>query len=282
MGVALPIVSNLSPSAIEAAEVWRAGSGCCLAERDTVAVEEPLAIRVDPGEGAACTVSITMRTPGHDLELAAGFLFGDGLLKNRRDIARIECDRVNSVVVKLGAGVHFEQERMQRASYITSSCGVCGKTSIEAACLAVRPIGDSMQVSQALIQSLPRRLRAVQVEFARTGGLHAAGLFNGAGELLALREDVGRHNAVDKVIGQEFLASHLPASNAILMLSGRASFELVQKAMAAGIPIVASVGAPSSLAVDLAKRCGITLLGFVRDDRFNVYSGIERLSIESG
>jgi FdhD protein len=232
--------------------------------QDLLAVEEPLQIRANGRD-----LSITMRTPGHDRELAAGFLFTEGILKVPEDILSIATGE-NSVTLTLADGV---DPGTARNFYTTSSCGVCGKASIEslhhAACGRLSPA----QASRAVIHGLPEKLRAAQSVFEHTGGLHGAALFDAAGNLELVREDVGRHNAVDKLIGAAFLAGRLPLDHRILMLSGRASFELVQKAVMAGIPIVAAVGAPSSLAVQTALRFGMTLLGFVRENRFNIYSG---------
>src|SRR5258708_7565112 len=208
-----------------------------------------------------------MRTPGNDAELAAGFLFGEGILRSASDIERIEGANIT-------LKTEVDTERLERNFYATSSCGVCGKASIE----AVHATGCKMlprngfAVAARIIHSLPRSLRESQAVFDRTGGLHAAALFDCEGKLASVREDVGRHNAVDKVIGAEFLAGRTPLLNRMLLVSGRVSFELVQKAVMAGIPLLAAVGAPSSLAVELARRFEMTLLGFVRDDRFNVYS----------
>jgi FdhD protein len=241
--------------------------------QDFLAVEEPLQIRI--GER---NISITMRTPGNDAELAAGFLFTEGLIRQAEDIAGIECAD-NEATITLASGVEVDSERLQRNFYVSSSCGVCGKASIEAiesAGCTTLPRGVP-QVSRTIILSLPERLRGSQAVFERTGGLHAAGLFSGTGELLAVREDVGRHNAVDKIVGRALADGQIPLNKHLLMVSGRASFELVQKAVMAGLPILAAVGAPSSLAVKTALRFGMTLIGFLRDDRFNVYSGGTRL-----
>ena len=227
-----------------------------------------------------------MRTPGADLELAAGFLFTEGILNDPKQIANIrhcglpakDKNIQNTVVVELNAGVDVDFKRLERNFYTTSSCGVCGKSSIEAlhtGAQAVNPNG--FKVKNQSIHSLPAILRSSQDVFEQTGGLHASALFNESGELEILREDVGRHNALDKVIGAKFLAGEIPLSNKVLLVSGRASFELVQKALMAGIPVLAAVGAPSSLAVELAAEFGMTLVGFVRDERFNIYTGGERI-----
>lgn len=265
--------------------------GACVAEHaDVLAVEEPLEIRLgfeQNGERTHQSISITMRTPGHDLELAAGFLLTEGIVQSVEQIADIRhCGPVvppgirNVVRVELKPEVLVDLARLERHFYTTSSCGVCGKTSIEA--LEVHQIHGFARgrpvVEPGVVHQLPARLRRAQSVFEQTGGLHAAALFDEQGNLLCLREDVGRHNAVDKLIGAQELARALPLANRLLLVSGRASFELVQKAMMAGIPILAAVGAPSSLAVDLARDRNMTLLGFVRDGRFNIYTGAERIS----
>jgi FdhD protein len=242
-------------------------------QQDFLAVEEPLQIRAGGRD-----LAVTMRTPGNDAELAAGFLFTEGLIRGASDVAGIQCDR-NSASVILAQGVGTHMDNAQRNFYMTSSCGVCGKTSIEAlennGCTTL-PSSVS-KVTESLILSLPAKLRESQAVFSRTGGLHASGLFSAQGNLILVREDVGRHNAVDKLIGRAMLDGQLPLSDYIMMVSGRTSFELVQKAVMAGIPMLAAVGAPSSLAVKTALRFGMTLIGFLRDDRFNVYSGAARI-----
>jgi FdhD protein len=244
--------------------------------QDLVAVEEPLQIRL-----AGRDIAITMRTPGHDRELAAGFLFTEGVLQQASQISGITADDKGALNVRLAEGVQIDPERLARNFYVTSSCGVCGKASIDAlrasGCPALphgRPVIDAR-----MLPGLPQKLREAQAVFEHTGGLHAAGLFDTSGKLLGLREDVGRHNAVDKLVGSAFLEDRLPLGEHILMLSGRVSFELVQKALMAGIPIVAAVGAPSSLAVETALRFGMTLVGFLRGERFNVYAGQSRLQM---
>jgi FdhD protein len=258
-------------------------------DTDSVAVEEPLEIRLGVVEGGRLrhqAVSITMRTPGDDFELASGFLFTEGILTSASQVADIKhCGRgaglTNTIRVDLVEGVQVDVKRLERNFYTTSSCGVCGKTSLDALATGARKIevARDFRVAARLIDTLPRKLRERQQTFERTGGLHAAALFSRAGELIELREDVGRHNAVDKLIGTRFLAGALPASESILFLSGRASFELLQKAVMAGIPVVCAVGAPSSLAVEAAQEFGVTLLGFVRDNRYNIYSGEARLAL---
>jgi formate dehydrogenase family accessory protein FdhD len=249
---------------------------------DTLATEEPMEIRVCGPDQEAAQVAVTMRTPGGDYELAVGFLFTEGLIVPA-DVRRVAyCDDLDAAeqrynVVTVTLDHPFDPGALRRNFYATSSCGICGKAAlddIEVHCAPVRP-GPS--VTADILSSLPDKLRAKQKVFERTGGLHAAGLFTAEGDVISLREDVGRHNAVDKVIGEQLLAGSLPLSNHILQVSGRVSFELVQKAAVAGIPILAAVGAPSSLAVEAGERFGMTVVGFVRDGRLNVYSHPERL-----
>jgi FdhD protein len=231
-------------------------------ERDAVAVEEPLEIRI---RGAP--VAVTMRTPGHDEELALGFCLTEG---QQPTAARLPDDHAaNTVDVDAPA---FDPGRLQRSFYPSSSCGVCGTGALEAVSVEAPRVDSQLRVPLALVASLPGRLRGAQATFETTGGLHATGLFDAGGSLLCLREDVGRHNALDKVVGWAFGQRRLPLADGVLCLSGRLSFELVQKAAVAGCPVLAAVGAPSSLAVELARDRGITLCGFVRDGRCNVYS----------
>jgi FdhD protein len=236
-------------------------------ERDVVAVEEPLEIRIG-GE----PVAVTMRTPGHDEELALGFCLSEGL---RPESASLPEDLAANTIDVTAAG--FDPERLRRSFYTSSSCGVCGKGALEAVRVEAPPVDSDLRVTAALVGSLPMRLRQQQASFAETGGLHATGLFDAGGELLCAREDVGRHNAMDKVIGWAFVEGLLPLRDAILCVSGRLSFELVQKAAVAGCPLLVAVGAPSSLAVELAEAQRITLCGFVRDGRVNVYSAPGRV-----
>jgi FdhD protein len=258
--------------------------GVSVPERDALAVEEPLEIQLDATTGSQSlrkTISVTMRTPGRDAELAVGFLFTEGIIADRAQIEHVSDPdgAANLVCVRLTADATVDLDRLARHFYTTSSCGVCGKTAIEALRTTSRyplPAGEPV-VDAALIHRLPRALRAAQAIFESTGGLHASALFDTAGRLHSVREDVGRHNALDKVIGAELLAMRLPAHDKVLVVSGRASFELVQKAVMAGIPILVAVGAPSSLAVHLATCAGMTLAGFARDGRFNVYAGTERV-----
>jgi FdhD protein len=232
------------------------------AQPDLLAVEEPLEIRI-----GGRPVAVTMRTPGHDEELALGFCLSEGL---RPRAARAADDLAANTIEVDASG--FDPERLQRSFYTSSSCGVCGKGALEAVAVDAPRVESGLKVAAELAAALPDRLRAAQPGFAATGGLHATGLFDRAGELLCLREDVGRHNAFDKVVGRAFLDGLLPLAEAIICVSGRLSFELVQKAAVAGCPILVAVGAPSSLAVELGRDRGITLCGFVRAARFNVYS----------
>jgi FdhD protein len=238
-------------------------------ERDRVAVEEPLEIRVD-GE----PVAVTMRTPGHDEELALGFLRSEGVpavsAAPPRDLA------ANTVEVDVDGG--FDRERLRRNFYTSSSCGVCGKGALEAVAVTAPPLESDLRVALAVVAALPERLRAAQPAFAATGGLHATGLFDEDGTLACLREDVGRHNAMDKVIGWALRERRLPLSRALLCVSGRLSFELVQKAAVAGCPILVAVGAASSLAVELGEERGLTLCGFVRGGRVTAYSHAWRIA----
>jgi FdhD protein len=257
---------DASPYATAGVEVVRLPSG--VTERDRVAVEEPLEIRVN---GAA--VAVTMRTPGHDEELALGFCLSEGI---EPVTARLPGDlAANTVEVDVPG---FDPARLMRNFFTSSSCGVCGKGALEAVAVEAPRVEADWTVSRELVGSLPDRLRADQGAFAVTGGMHATGLFDRGGALLCLREDVGRHNAMDKVIGWACAGGVLPFADGILCVSGRLSFELVQKAAVAGCPLVAAVGAPSSLAVELAGDRGITLCGFVRGGRMNVYSEAWRLS----
>ena len=237
-------------------------------ERDHVAVEEPLEIRI-----GGSPVAVTMRTPGHDEELALGFCLSEGL---RPAGARLPDDLAANTVDVDAPG--FDPERLQRSFYTTSSCGVCGKGALDAVAVEAPRVTSDLQLTLELVSSLPERLREAQAAFAVTGGLHATGLFTSAGELLCVREDVGRHNALDKVVGWAFGAGRLPLSDSVLCVSGRLSFELVQKAAVAGCPVLVAVGAPSSLAVELAADRGVTLCGFVRGGTANVYTEAWRIT----
>ncbi|HLA63930.1 MAG TPA: formate dehydrogenase accessory sulfurtransferase FdhD [Rhodothermales bacterium] len=256
-------------------------------DTDLLATEEPLEIRLRYGPGGARVqrLAVTMRTPGHDGELAVGFLVGEGVVRAPADAVSVVPAPTtggpdpNVVVVHLAEGVAFDARRLERHVYTTSSCGVCGKASLEAVgALAGPPLPDGPRLTSAVVHGLPGALREAQAVFDQTGGLHAAAFFSHDGTLVRLREDVGRHNAVDKLIGSFFLQGDLPPAESVLLVSGRASFELVQKAAMAGVPVLAAVGAPSSLAVELAEATAMTLLGFVRDGRFNVYTGADRIA----
>lgn len=250
---------------------------------DVLAVEEPLEIRVEcelEGRRKQRPVSVTMRTPGRDRELAVGFLFSEGIVTGVEQVSKVhQCRSGNVVRVHLKPGVEVDWSRLDRHFYTSSSCGVCGKTSIDSvrASAPARSVGEGPEISASTIPRLPGVLREAQTVFNRTGGLHASALFDREGRLIEVREDVGRHNALDKLVGAMVLDGRVPLSDHVLLLSGRASFELVQKAAMAGIPVVAAVGAPSSLAVNLAEEHRITLLGFVREERFNIYSDFGRI-----
>lgn len=268
---------------------WKDG----IAQRrgDEVATEEPLEIRV-VHEGHVGprrqSVAVTMRTPGNDFELAAGFLFTEGVITERQAISHIayctdpgEAQQYNIVNVHLRAGVQFDAERLSRHVYTSSSCGVCGKSSLELVrAVCPRRPAWTRPIPPEFVLRLPETLRKAQAVFERTGGLHATALFDRDGALRLVREDVGRHNAMDKVVGAALMQDQIPLAHVVALVSGRTSFEVVQKALMAGIPILAAVGAPSSLAVDLAREFDMTLIGFLRDGRFNVYAGLQR--IEAG
>ena len=243
---------------------------------DDLTIEEPLEIRI--GRRVLAT---TMRTPGHDEELAAGFLVSEAVVRRRGEIAKISTDGENTVVVDLTAGLKLNLNSTQRFGTISSSCGLCGKTSIEAIRQNFPAIrSTTFRIGIEPLLCLPDRLREQQGDFTRTGGIHAAGIFDANGGLKIVREDIGRHNAVDKAIGRAFLDKLLPLDRHVLLVSGRASFEIMQKALAAGIPIVAAVSAPSTLAVDFAREGNQTLIGFLRPPSFNIYSHVERVILE--
>jgi FdhD protein len=274
--------AKLAPSVqVAAVEVVRSGpSGALRDHPDELAVEEPLEIRI-AGEALA----VTMRTPGHDHELVAGFLLAEGLIRSRADLGGIHhCARPgsagahNTIDVLPAPGAVLELEAARRATLTTSACGLCGRKLIDDLLERLQPAAPAASFSQSFIAGLESELQKQQPSFQRTGGLHAAGIaLNGAG-LCVVREDVGRHNAVDKAIGRLLLDGRLPAPKAVLVVSGRTSFEIVQKALAAGLSAVVGVSAPSSLAVATARRFGLLLCGFARGDAFNVYSGVERLT----
>ncbi|QTI48934.1 Sulfur carrier protein FdhD [Streptomyces nojiriensis] len=270
----------------ERRRVVRIRNGGAGVRPDTLVAEEPLEIRLN-----GKPLAITMRTPGDDFALAVGFLVSEGVLAAASDVQAVTyCEGAteegsntyNVVNVQLAAGVPVPDITLERNVYTTSSCGLCGKASLDAVRTATRFPGiaaDPVRVPAQVLSAMPDRLRAAQKVFDRTGGLHAAGLFTAQGELLDLREDVGRHNAVDKIVGRAYQSGRLPLAGAVLLVSGRASFELVQKAVMAGIPVLAAVSAPSSLAVDLALESGMTLVGFLRGPDMNIYAGEERITL---
>ena len=273
----MPQVSRTTVRKVDAATVVDAS--------DLLAVEEPMEIRLEYGPATKRlqkNISVTMRTPGNDEELAAGFLFTEAIISSAIDIVSItrpKADNEGIVLVSLADNITLNTRNLERNFYTTSSCGVCGKASIEAVRTAcnIPDSFDNLRVPASLIYQLPALLRKQQEVFENTGGLHACALFDISGKLLLSREDVGRHNALDKLIGAALADGMIPLTEHILLLSGRASFELVQKAIMAGIKIVAAVGAPSSLAVEMAEEWGMTLIGFLRGERFNIYSGAERI-----
>ncbi|MFP5270057.1 formate dehydrogenase accessory sulfurtransferase FdhD [Coleofasciculus sp.] len=267
--------------------VWVIDNGNVRSRQDQVATEEPLEIRLTSPQQ---TVAVTMRTPGADFELAAGFLYAEGIVRDRDDIQQISyCvdpdidgeQRYNIVNVELKPGLSVNLQPLERHFFTTSACGVCGKASLEALQLRGCPvIPKGLEVSPDVIYNLPEQLHTAQRIFSSTGGLHAAALFDTQGKLLSVREDVGRHNALDKLMGSAFLSDQLPLTHQIVLVSGRSSFEIVQKCLTAGVPIICAVSAPSSLAVALAREFGITLIGFLRGKRFNIYTGKERIHLE--
>jgi FdhD protein len=251
-----------------------------LQEDDRIVVEEPLELRL-----GRTPIAVTMRTPGEDQELAAGFLFTEGIVGKFSDIEKIAGpvrSLPNVVSIKLRRGLRFKRDRLMRHFYATSSCGLCGKTTLESIRVRTQPVSADFKVSLKLFYALPEHLRAAQDTFEETGGLHAAALFDAKGTLLLLREDVGRHNAVDKLIGAALMQSRFPLDHYILLISGRASFEILQKALVARIPVVAAVSAPSSLAIALARKFGMTLVGFLRGESCNIYAGAERVDGDPG
>jgi FdhD protein len=265
------------PAVVKARIVRRRLGHGSVRRNDLLAREEPLEIRVR----GRC-VAVTMRTPGHDRELAAGFLWTEGIIRRRADVVEVAPCREsasadNIINVFLAPSVKVDFQRLTRHVFASASCGLCGKTSIEAVQQHFPPVDCPLVISAGTLARLPARLRKAQRAFAETGGLHAAAIFDAAGRLVLLHEDVGRHNAVDKVIGDAFLASRLPFDSHVLLVSGRASFEILQKALAARIPIIAAISAPSSLAVEFAQASGQTLVGFLRGSTMNVYSHPERV-----
>lgn len=274
------------PGRITRTRAWGFENGRAQVRRDALATEEPLEIRVAVADEVR-TVAVTMRTPGDDFELAVGFLHGEGVVRTEDAVERVTyCvdpelaveQRYNTVTATLSPGTAVDLRPLERHFVTTSACGVCGKAALEALEMRMRPRpAEGLVVDPAVLLALPERLRTAQTVFETTGGLHAAGLFTLDGHLLALREDVGRHNALDKLVGWALLEGRLPLERHIVLVSGRASYELLQKSVAAGIPIVCSVSAPSSMAVDVANTFGVTLVGFLRDGRFNVYAGVGRV-----
>ena len=260
--------------------VFRIRGAAATTTEDWLAVERPLEIRARTADGHQRVVSTTMRTPGEDRALVAGFLVSERVIKHSREIRLVESLDDDTVLIELGPEAETALAATQRPFLTTGACGVCGRTSLDALLEVGEsvPTGQAPRISANIVHRLPSALRTAQAAFARTGGLHAAGLFTMDGRPQAVHEDVGRHNAVDKLVGTLLLAGQLPACDGVLVVSGRASFELVQKAAIAEIPVMVAVGAPSSLAVQIARQAGMTLLGFVRDDGFNAYCGADRLS----
>lgn len=272
------------PSLVRRYSVKRLNQGESERIIDTVAAEEPLEMRVKywfKDAQFSQTLAVTMRTPGHDRELTAGFLVAEGVVRDRGEIAGLHAlgpEPSNEIVAELSKGVDFESWRAARSGFLNSSCGLCGKRSREAIQSQLPPrTPDEFRVEPSLIDRLPALLRQRQAGFAQTGGLHAAALVNASGEIESVFEDIGRHNALDKLIGHALLNGRIPLRDCILFLSSRSSFELIQKTAMAGAPVLATVGGPSSLAIESARDCGITLLGFVREKRFNIYSGDWRI-----
>ncbi len=274
-------------SSVSKTKIIKVNAGSSIDADDLLAVEEPMEIRLEYGpkdNRVKKSISVTMRTPGSDGELATGFLFTEGIISAASDVVSVsypKADNKNIILVSLNENITPVISLLERNFYTTSSCGVCGKASIEAVrtTCAIPDSFDKIRVPAPIIYELPALLRRQQEVFENTGGLHACALFDTNGKLLFSREDVGRHNALDKLIGTALNEHLLPLDSHILMLSGRASFELIQKAVMAGIKIVAAVGAPSSLATEMAEEWGMTLIGFLRDGRFNIYSGAERIVI---
>jgi FdhD protein len=280
VGALLELADNKAvraPRSIALTSVTQWQDGAISQQQDYLAAEEPLEIRI--GE---VPISVTMRTPGHDLELAAGFLFTEGIIGGPSDLRRLDyvasANAGNTVAAEILGASDDPTDRLQRNFFAASSCGICGKATIDSIRVrAARPPNRDFRISADLLCALPDKLRESQAVFGRTGGLHAAGAFTASGELLVLREDIGRHNAVDKVIGWALL-EHRELADCVLMVSGRGGFEIVQKSIVAGIPVLASVSAPSSLAVQTARELGLTLVGFLRGRRFVIYSGEQRIT----
>ena len=275
----------MSQQPTETISITRIESGKGVDTADKVTVEEPLEVQfVFQTENGSMrkTIAVTMRTPGNDAELAAGFLFTEGIIRDVNNIQEIkEQSSFNKTTIVLKEGFIPDLSNADRNFYTTSSCGVCGKSSMDAikTVSSFRDIRDQLRIRPEILYGLQDTLKRSQQIFEDTGGIHASAFFDVSGTLLLMREDVGRHNALDKLIGASMLANMLPLDNGVLLLSGRASFELIQKSVMAGIRIIAAVGAPSSLAVELAKENNITLIGFLRTDRFNIYCGQERIVV---
>jgi FdhD protein len=275
-------------TSVGATQIIKRSGGVAEVQPDLLAVEEPLEIRLGYGElidRKEKSIAVTMRTPGHDLELALGFFYTEGIINAKSQVLSIKhCEKVkaeekgNVLRVELQPEVDFDIKKLDRHFYTSSSCGVCGKASIEAVYTNCELIESANTIDEEIIHGSPDKLRKAQQVFEYTGGLHASGLFNLNGDLLLIREDVGRHNALDKMIGALITDESINTDDTFVLVSGRASFELVQKAAMAHIPILAAVGAPSSLAVELAKTSGMTLLGFVRNNSFNIYCGESRVT----
>jgi FdhD protein len=277
------------PGSTSRTPVTVVANGREVTRKDELATEEPLEIRIK-SRGVTKTLAITMRTPGADFDLATGFLFAEGVVETKEQIQTIaycrdpgvEIDQLyNIVTVDLDDSAQVDLPSLERHFHTSSACGVCGKASLEALSLrGMKPLVDDFQADASVITGLTDKLRDAQKVFASTGGLHAAGLFDGTGKLAELREDVGRHNALDKLIGSQLMKDDVPLAERIVMVSGRSSFEILQKCLVAGVPVVCAVSAPSSLAVDVAREFNITLIGFLRADRFNIYSGSDRIQAD--
>jgi FdhD protein len=253
-------------------------------EEDWLAAEEPLQILLEQEQTPAFPLAVTMRTPGHDEELATGYLFTEGVIRNKKDIKSIyrpenEPDADNTVILRLATNISLDRDQLQKHSYTNSSCGVCGKTAIQALAMHHEPELDKElpAFNEQLLYELPEKLRTVQEQFAKTGGTHCTALVNNDGDMILAREDIGRHNAMDKLIGHILLNDMSPQKDCLLLVSGRIGFELVQKALMADFAMIAAIGAPSSLAVELANRYQMTLIGFLKEERFNIYGDTQRL-----
>ncbi len=278
-------------TSVQNVEIEKVGRESSKTTPDLIVTEEPLEIRLGYGPESTrdqMTLAVTMRTPSHDEELCLGFLFSEGIINSMEDVLSVKyCDDLgmeenheNVMRVELSPKVSLDPDQFNRNFYTTSSCGVCGKAAIEAINVICDPLqNDSIQIDQTLIFDLPQKLREAQEVFRYTGGLHASAIFDFEGNIRAHREDVGRHNALDKLIGHSLVSDPDQLKSSILLLSGRISFELVQKAVRAGIPVIAAVGAPSSLAVDMAKDFGVTLIGFLGEKKFNIYNAKQRIRI---